>query len=99
MPRFAITILAAGAALAACTKSTPPMVGTSSGAAPESGLSAAASERAGAGCPNTSMGVPRIVGSTGSGHPEVSYTGRPAGTAGSTVAQRIEPGGMADNCN
>jgi hypothetical protein len=102
----AIALLAIGSTLAACTaappaapRTAPPMAGTAEGSCPDSTLSAAARERAGAGCVvPTTQGMPAIVACEDG--PQVAYSGRARGTLGDPNARRVEPGGRGDqSCN
>jgi hypothetical protein len=96
--RFAFALLALGTALAGCTKSTPPMVGTAAGSCDDP-LSTASRDRAGSGCAtNASQGVAKIVGCD-AGKPQIAYTGIPMGTVGNPNVRPIAPGGTADSCS
>ena len=91
-------LLVAGATLAGCAKSTPPMAGTSAGTCDEP-LVVASRANAGAGCSATAtQGQPAIVGCD-AGKPQVAYTGLAMGTLGNPNAQPIPPGGETASCN
>ncbi|MFC7692358.1 hypothetical protein ACFQY5_25075 [Paeniroseomonas aquatica] len=61
-------------------------------------LSTAARERAGAGCPATSAGMPVIAGTKGD-EPLIVRTSPGRGSAGQTGIYAIPPGGEANGCN
>lgn len=101
---LAAVLLLVGSGLAACTPAPRTAQqstdGTSAGSAGDP-LSMAAQARAGAGCPDASAGIASIRGTTGGGHPDVTYAGRAPGPGAGDPSRRLEAGGDrgGNSCN